>query len=248
MFWKISSTNWFILELFHFFISDRSIQYTSDPFYNEFYCQEGSNSTIVLDQIIGETIEMKHNLTGSDILCEWDIETDPNKTINIVLTRTADNNEELGIRYNSSGTETTVTNKEMTECAGTGYSLEINDTSRVTIRAYTLTSNPVTYEFLIEQQGIDFSTPSVLTTHKALVEIVAICLVIIFVFLVISMIVFALCKKTGKISDKKLKRVEKYMNRLAEEKVPETVEVMDNMVSGSYQNMPENYKVKDCVI
>lgn len=210
----------------------------------EDYCVEGTfNETIILEGVIGETIEVTHKINEPGFLWEWIIETDPNKTVTIQLTRGATGSEELGLSYNSSGSVTFVSNKDMTNCAGTGYSLEINNTSQVTLRSIIQTnSTPVSYEFLVEQQGIDYGTPSVLTNNKTLVEYVALFLVIIFIFTLLSTLVFALCKRTGKISLSKLKRVEKYKKKIHKQKLPEIEEVMYNMQAGNFEDFEREYQ------
>lgn len=106
----------------------------------------------------------------------WELTTDPTKTVTITLARGALNIETMAIQYNSSGTISNLTNKALTSCTGDGYEVELNDTSTVIVKVKTYRFES-TYEILIQQNGIDFGTPSVLTKNKKLVEYVAIFLI-----------------------------------------------------------------------
>ncbi|CAI2359263.1 unnamed protein product [Moneuplotes crassus] len=229
-----------------------------DEFMQEYYdeymadenCAEYSESTIDLTNVLGETIELKHN-TGNDIswfMCQWTIKTDTSKSIEITISRNDQTYEEIGLNYTLRGTLISVDNKDLTSCGENTYSLKFdNNISEIIVRTRTRRDQN-DYDILIAQEGKDLGTPNVLTNNKKLVEIIAVLVVATFVIIIVVLITFALCKRTGNISKNKFKRVKKHMNKLAEEKEVNTDEVMDNMLSGKFQNISHLYKTSSCLI
>ncbi|CAI2370396.1 unnamed protein product [Moneuplotes crassus] len=221
--------------------------------YSEEVCQ-GSNETdaakgkIILDNVIGETIELKHigSYVGGEP-CEWKIETNSNKTVTIYVSRSDKNTESIAIQYTANETVTNLTNRDLTVCGGTGMNTSFSGATDILIRtkAHRLQTE---YDILIEQQGTDYGTPNVLTNNKNLVRLVAICLILILIILVLSIAAFALCKKSLALSKSKKDKSEEKLVKIAKENALEVDKVMENMRSGAYEDISSQSQSRLCII
>lgn len=132
------------------------------------------------------------------------IATDATKKVEITIDRTIEHYEDIVLEYTQSGTTTTITSNDVGTCTDPSYIVELESgVSDVTIRTEKLSTSS-SYTVLIVQSGIDLSTPGVLTTYKKIVELTLIILIVIgksflikiVSFLILSVLTFAICKRS----------------------------------------------------
>ena len=157
------------------------------------------------------------------------------------------NYESIEIEYNKSGKLEFLSQKNLSNWGDTEYALNLTEVSQITFRIVKLNvlSN---YYILLQQQGLDFGTPSVFTRNKKLVEIVTICLVIVIIFLVLSILSFALCRKTKSCFKGKKVKYEVKLKKVSLNNYQNNDYVMSNMASGPFNILPRHYNFSMCII
>ncbi|CAI2370553.1 unnamed protein product [Moneuplotes crassus] len=207
------------------------------------------SGNITLSSIQGETLELSTKSgTSANHICEWIILIEQGKSVEITATRSTNRDEEMVIQYVQSNGTTTIASNSIGTCTSSNYNTTINaNVTSVTIRTKILSTSP-SYTIVVVQSGIDSGTPNVLTNNKRLVEAISFILVIIIIFILISVLTFALWRNSRTCLGGKRGNQEIRLQQIQDENEEYVEKFMYNMTSGRYDTMPKNYKVERCII
>ncbi|CAI2363714.1 unnamed protein product [Moneuplotes crassus] len=215
------------------------------------YCQSAiEQGSIVLEDITGQTIEMK-TLDGAtstnNSICEWVLEMNSDKTVNLEIERSSEIYEEILLEYEKlSGEKIEMTNKDLYQCGDGAYVSELTEIKSFKIRVQILNDSSA-YTILLSQTGIDYSYPAVFTRNKALVGYISVMLMILFMLLVVSLIVFSFFKDNSCFKNSQQKYHDMLRNTDKRNKV-QIDRVMDSMVSGEFRAIRIKFVDKHCAI